>query len=165
MQRVRSRYIDLKVAAGFAADAGTYGFQIGSLFIGATCVGRLCFTYWGPDATFDPHHLRIMAQVENVSEIFRILTRFVSAHAKRPPQADSGFLQVVVIENASAISFCSYPVDLCAESFPMNANDLSPADPTQRVRNFPDRDFWPNEPRFKAERVIHPQNRHESGVR
>jgi len=43
---------------------------------------------------------------------------------KRPPQAASGFLQVVVIENASAISFCSYPVDLCAESFPMNANDF-----------------------------------------
>ena len=96
MQRVRSRYIDLKVAAGFAADAGTYGFQIGSLFIGATCVGRLCFTYWGPDATFDPHHLRIMAQVENVSEIFRILTRFVSAHAKRPPQ--SGLVQVAFWE-------------------------------------------------------------------
>jgi len=44
---------------------------------------------------------------------------------KRPPQADSGFLQVVVIENASAISFCSYAVDLCAEPFPMNANNYT----------------------------------------
>jgi hypothetical protein len=44
---------------------------------------------------------------------------------KRPPQADSGFLQVVVIGNDSAISFCSYPVDLRAESFPMNANDYT----------------------------------------
>jgi hypothetical protein len=44
---------------------------------------------------------------------------------KRPPQADSGFLQVVVIENASAISFCPYPADFRAESFPMNANDYT----------------------------------------
>jgi hypothetical protein len=46
-------------------------------------------------------------------------------HRARPPQADSGFLQVVVIENGSAISFCSYAVDLCAEPFPMNANNYS----------------------------------------
>jgi hypothetical protein len=44
-------------------------------------------------------------------------------HRAHPPQADSGFLQVVVIENASAISFCSYPAVLCAAAFPMNAND------------------------------------------
>jgi hypothetical protein len=46
-------------------------------------------------------------------------------HRAHPPQADSGFLQVVVIENASAMPFCSEPAVFRAEAFPMNANNFT----------------------------------------